>query len=57
MKVDYWVFLNVTEKFNKQPFSIKELSYVSGIACCAAGTIDRMIFSEHLEKQLECFKN
>jgi signal transduction histidine kinase len=49
--------LNVTEKANHMPFSLKELSFVSAIACCAAGTIDRIVFSEHLEKQLECFKN
>ncbi|MBU1043067.1 MAG: GAF domain-containing sensor histidine kinase [Candidatus Omnitrophica bacterium] len=49
--------LNVTEKASGQPFSLKELSYVSAIACCAAGTIDRIVFSEHLEKQLDCFKN
>ncbi|MBU1087598.1 MAG: GAF domain-containing sensor histidine kinase [Candidatus Omnitrophica bacterium] len=49
--------LNVTEKASGQPFSIKELSFISAIACCAAGTIDRIVASEHLEKQLECFKN
>lgn len=49
--------LNVTEKANNIPFSIKDLSFVSAIACCASETIDRIVLSEHLEKQLDCFKN
>ncbi|MFH1459046.1 MAG: ATP-binding protein [Candidatus Omnitrophota bacterium] len=49
--------LNITEKTKGEPFSIKELSYVSAIASCAAGTIDRMFYNEHLERQLESFKN
>ncbi|MFH1062123.1 MAG: GAF domain-containing sensor histidine kinase [Candidatus Omnitrophota bacterium] len=48
--------LNVTEKANHLPFSIKELSFVSAIACCAAGTLDQIFLKEHLEKQLDCFK-
>ena len=49
--------LNITEKNDNKSFTSKELSYVSAIASCAALAIDRILFSEHLEKQLDCFKN
>ncbi len=49
--------LNVTEKNNSTPFTIKELSFVSAIAGCAGQVVDRIIYTEHLERQLECFKN
>ncbi|MFH2137600.1 MAG: ATP-binding protein [Candidatus Omnitrophota bacterium] len=49
--------LNITEKSDGKPFSIKELSFVSAMACCAAQTIETAFYNEHLEKQLNCFKN
>ena len=49
--------LNVTEKNDGKPFSIKELTYVSSITSCAAMSIEHMLFNEHLEKEVKCFKN
>ena len=49
--------INITEKTNGQPFSIKELSFVCAIASSAAEAVEKMILNEHLEKQLKCFKN
>ncbi|MCP4650096.1 MAG: GAF domain-containing sensor histidine kinase [PVC group bacterium] len=49
--------LNVTEKNDGTPFSIKELSFVSAIAASAAQTIESLFAKEHLEAQLQCFKN
>lgn len=49
--------INITEKVNGKPFTIKELAFVSAITTCAANTINRILYAEHLERQLECFKN
>ncbi len=49
--------INITEKTNGKPFTIKELSFVSAIANCAAETIERIAYNMNLEKQLDCFKN
>ncbi|MCG2710789.1 MAG: GAF domain-containing sensor histidine kinase [Candidatus Omnitrophica bacterium] len=49
--------INITEKNNEKPFTLKELSFVSAIAMSAAKTIEKNIHCEHLEKQLQCFKD
>ena len=49
--------INITEKNNEKPFTLKELSFISAIAMSAAKTIEKMIHCEHLEKQLKCFKD
>ncbi len=49
--------INITEKSNGKPFSLKELSFVSAIAMSAAKSIERIRHCEHLEKQLRCFKD
>ncbi len=49
--------VNITEKTNGRPFSLKELSFISAIAMSAAKSIEKIIHCEHLEKQLKCFKD
>jgi len=49
--------INITEKNSGEPFTLKEMSFVSAIAISAAKTVEKIIHCDHLEKQLECFKN
>ncbi|MDD5746473.1 MAG: GAF domain-containing sensor histidine kinase [Candidatus Omnitrophica bacterium] len=49
--------VNITEKTDGNPFSIKELSFISALSAAASQTIDKMLYCEHLERQLACFKN
>ncbi|MFH1093410.1 MAG: GAF domain-containing sensor histidine kinase, partial [Candidatus Omnitrophota bacterium] len=49
--------INITEKNDENPFTLKELAFVSAIAMSTAKTIEKNIHCEHLEKQLQCFKD
>lgn len=49
--------MNITEKANGKPFTIKELSFVSAISGCAAESIEQLAHCENLEKQLKSFKD
>ncbi len=49
--------INITEKNSGNPFTLKELSFISAIATSAAKTVEKIRECEHLEKQLKCFKD